>query len=108
MWLVVGLGNPGEEYENTYHNVGFRVVDKLAAEHGVRVRQQCGPALVSDKIVTGGQTAVLVKPQTFMNHSGLALPKLFERFESTVRDVLVVYDELALPLGRIRIREKGS
>jgi peptidyl-tRNA hydrolase, PTH1 family len=66
VWLVVGLGNPGPEYENTYHNVGFRVVDRLAALYGVRIRQDCGPALISDKIAVAGQTAVLVQPQTFM------------------------------------------
>jgi peptidyl-tRNA hydrolase, PTH1 family len=108
VWLVVGLGNPGPEYENTYHNVGFRVVDRLAALYGVRIRQDCGPALISDKIAVAGQTAVLVQPQTFMNRSGLALPKLFERFEAGIRDVIAVYDELALPLGKVRIRQKGS
>ena len=108
MWLVVGLGNPGPEYAGTYHNAGFRVVERMADQHGVRLRQQVGPALVSDKILLGGQPAVLVAPQTFMNRSGLALPKLFERFEATIGDVVVVYDELALPLGKLRVRQKGS
>jgi PTH1 family peptidyl-tRNA hydrolase len=108
VWLVVGLGNPDPEYENTYHNVGFRVVDRLAALYGVRIRQDCGPAIISDKIAIAGQTAVLVQPQTFMNRSGLALPKLFERFDAGVRDLVAVYDELALPLGKVRIRQKGS
>src|SRR6185295_19375029 len=105
---VVGLGNPGPEYEQTYHNVGFRVVQRIAGQHNVRLRQQVGPALVSDKIELGGRTTALVMPQTFMNRSGLALPKLFERFEATIRDVVVVYDELALPLGKLRVRQKGS
>jgi len=108
VWLVVGLGNPGPEYESTYHNVGFRVVERMAAQHQVRIRQQCGPAMISDRIVFGGGNAVLVVPQTFMNKSGLVLPKLFERFEATIRDVIVVYDELALPLGKLRVRQKGS
>src|SRR5262245_1643828 len=108
MWLVIGLGNPGPEYEATYHNVGFRVVDQMAKQYGVRIRQDCGPALVSDKIVIGGQTAVLVQPQTFMNRSGLVLPKLFERYEAAITDVVAVYDELALPLGKVRVRQKGS
>ena len=108
MWLIVGLGNQGPEYEATYHNVGFRVVEHMAEEHKVRIRQHCGPALVSDKIVIGGATAVLVQPQTFMNHSGLALPKLFERFEAGIGDVVAVYDDLALPLGKLRVRQKGS
>ena len=108
MWLVVGLGNPGPEYVDTYHNVGFRVVAKMAAEHGVRLRQEIGSALVSDKIVLGGQPAVLVMPQTFMNRSWLILPKLFGWFEAAIQDVLVVYDDLALPLGKLRVRQKGS
>ena len=95
MWLVVGLGNPGPEYESTYHNVGFRVVERMAGQHNVRIRQQCGPAMISDKIAVGGATAVLVEPQTYMNKSGLVLTKLFERFEATIGDVIVVYDDIA-------------
>ena len=108
MWLIVGLGNPGPEYEATYHNVGFRVLAQMARRYNVRIRQQVGPALVSDKIVIGGETAVLVEPQTFMNHSGLVLTKLFERFEAGVADLVIIYDELALPLGKLRVRQKGS
>ncbi len=108
MRLIIGLGNPGPEYEATYHNVGFRAVERMADRFGVRLRQECGPSIISDKAVIGGQTAVLVLPQTFMNHSGLALPKLLERFEATIQDVVVIYDELALPLGKLRVRQKGS
>lgn len=108
VWLVMGLGNPGSEYENSYHNVGFRVVEKMADRQRVRIRQECGPAIVSDKVVLGGQTAVLVEPQTFMNRSGLTLMKLFERFDAAIKDLVVVYDDLALPLGKVRVRQKGS
>jgi PTH1 family peptidyl-tRNA hydrolase len=108
LWLILGLGNPGAEYESTYHNVGFRVVDRLADRHGTRLRQQCGPARISDKIVVAGQPAVLVQPQTYVNRSGSALPSLLERFNATIHDVIAVYDELALPIGKIRIRQKGS
>jgi peptidyl-tRNA hydrolase, PTH1 family len=108
LWLVVGLGNPGPEYEGTYHNVGFRVVERMAERYQVRIRQNCGSALISDKIVIGDMTSVLIEPQAFMNRSGLALPKVFERFEANVKDVIVVYDDLALPLGKLRIRQKGS
>ena len=114
MWLVVGLGNPGPEYEATYHNVGFRVVDRLAEQHGVRIRQQCGPAIVSDKIVMNGEVAVLVQPQTFMNRSGLVLAKLFERYEAALqelkpadREAIIArielqqsYEEVAIALGK--------
>jgi PTH1 family peptidyl-tRNA hydrolase len=108
MWLVVGLGNPGEEYSDTYHNVGFHVVDRIAEQHSVRVKERCGPAVVSGKVVLGGQPAALVKPQTFMNNSGSALPAVFERCEAGATDLIVVYDDLDLPLGKLRVRQKGS
>ena len=108
MWLVVGLGNPGEEYAETYHNAGFRVVERIARQCQARIRHRCGPAFISEKVVLVGQPAVLVTPQTFMNNSGAALPPLFERFESSARDLVVVYDDLALPLGKLRVRQKGS
>ena len=106
MRLIVGLGNPGPDYAGTYHNVGFRVVDLLAGRFGVRVNITCGPALISNR--AGSEDAVLVLPQTFMNLSGAVLPKLFERFEATASDVIAVYDDIALPLGKLRIRQKGS
>jgi PTH1 family peptidyl-tRNA hydrolase len=106
MRLVVGLGNPGPEYADTYHNVGFRVVDMLAGRFGVRVNITCGPALISNR--AGSADAVLVLPQTFMNLSGSVLPRLFERFEAAAGDVITVYDDIALPLGKLRIRQKGS
>ena len=108
MWLIVGLGNPGSEYADTYHNVGFRVVEAMAGRFGVRVNINCGPALISNRITAGGRDAILVLPQTFMNLVGSALPKLFERFETTRESVIAVYDDIALPLGKLRIRQKGS
>ena len=107
-WLVIGLGNPGAEYADTYHNVGFRVVEKLAARCGVRVNIQCGPALISNRIPAGDSDAVLVLPETFMNRAGAALPKLFERFETSGSRIIAVFDDVALPLGKLRIRLKGS
>ena len=108
MWLIVGLGNPGEEYAGTYHNVGFRVLERIAAEQKVRFKERCGPAIISGKVVLGGKESVLVMPQTYMNTSGTAMPQVFDRTESAVSDVIVVYDDLALPLGKLRVREKGS
>jgi len=111
VWLIVGLGNRDDEdneYAGTYHNVGFRVLDRIAAREGVRINDRCGPALISRKVILSGLPAVLVKPQTYMNNSGAAMPPVFERFEATAKDVIVVYDDLALPLGKIRIRQKGS
>jgi peptidyl-tRNA hydrolase, PTH1 family len=107
-WLIVGLGNPGEEYADTYHNVGFRVLERMAQAQGTGIRLGCGPALISPKILVAGQPAVLVVPQTYMNNSGSALPPVFERFEATAKDLIVIYDDLALPLGKIRVRQKGS
>jgi len=108
MWLVVGLGNPGTEYADTYHNVGYHILDRIAEQQHLRFREQCGPALISEKATLAGQYAVLVKPLTFMNHSGAALAAVFQRFESTAQDMIVVYDDLALPLGKLRVRQKGS
>jgi PTH1 family peptidyl-tRNA hydrolase len=107
-WLVVGLGNPGDEYSGTYHNVGFRVVEKIAGRLGARVDIKCGPALISKKVVAGGKDVVLVMPQTFMNLVGSALPKLFERFETSGDRIIAVFDDVALPIGKLRIRQKGS
>jgi PTH1 family peptidyl-tRNA hydrolase len=108
MWLIVGLGNPGEKYAGTYHNVGFQVLDRIAARENVRFKERAGQALISERVIIAGQPAILVAPQTFMNNSGAAMPPLFERFESGPRDVIVVYDDIALPLGKIRVRQKGS
>ena len=107
-WLILGLGNPGAEYSDTYHNAGFRVLAEIAQKFGVRIREQCGPAMISSRIQIAGDAAVLVLPQTFMNLSGAVLPGLFERFETSCRKLIVVVDDLALPLGKIRIRQKGS
>jgi len=108
MWIIVGLGNPGGQYAETYHNVGFRVVARIAAAHGVRFKERCGPALVSGKIMLAGQGAALVMPQTYMNNTGSALPAVFDRFESSAVEMIVIYDDLALPLGKLRVRQKGS
>jgi PTH1 family peptidyl-tRNA hydrolase len=88
--------------------VGFRVLTRMADRLGERIRGRCGQALASGPIRFGGQTAVLALPQTFMNQSGVTLPVLFERCGGSVADLIVVYDDVALPLGKIRIRRKGS
>ena len=108
MWLIVGLGNPGAEYAGTYHNVGFRVLDRLAARENVRINERCGAAVISDEVRIGGQAAVLVKPQTYMNDSGAAMPPVFDRFGAAAQNVIVIYDDVALPLGKVRVRQRGS
>lgn len=107
--LIVGLGNPGKEYEWTRHNLGFMLIDKLAHDEGIAVgRRECS-SLVGGGEVEGVRTK-LAKPQTFMNLSGHAVSCLLAKLksESPVKQLVVISDDLALPLGRIRIRERGS
>lgn len=108
MRFIFGLGNPGSEYANTYHNVGFRVVAAMAAERGVRIRNRVGPALISEETEVGGEAARFILPQTYMNHSGDAATAVFEKFGAVAGDLVIVYDDMALPLGRVRVRQKGS
>jgi PTH1 family peptidyl-tRNA hydrolase len=107
MFLVAGLGNPGEQYAATPHNLGFLVVDRLAARHAIRVtRKECN-GLVGQGTI-GGKPVLLVKPQTFMNLSGVALKPLLEKYELRPSDLILIYDELDLPWGELRVRPKGS
>ncbi len=106
-FLIVGLGNPGEEYENTPHNLGFMVMDRLAESHGIRMTRKENVSRVGLGVV-GSRKVALAKPQTFMNLSGGAVKGLAERYAVTPDRVVVVYDELALPWQELRIRPKGS
>jgi peptidyl-tRNA hydrolase, PTH1 family len=106
-FLIVGLGNPGEEYENTPHNLGFLVVDRVAATHAIRVTRKENLSLVGLGVIAGKRVA-LAKPQTFMNLSGGAVKGLAGRYGVTPDRLVLVYDELALPWQELRIRPKGS
>jgi len=106
-FLVVGLGNPGEEYQNTPHNLGFMVIDRLAESHAIRVSRKENTSFVGLG-ETGGKHVALAKPQTYMNLSGPAVKGLLERYELKCDRLIVVYDELDLPWGSLRIRLKGS
>ena len=106
-FLIVGLGNPGEEYENTPHNLGFMVIDRLAGSHSIRVSRKENTSLVGLGAVNGTSLA-LAKPQTYMNLSGPAVKGLLERYELEPGRLIVVYDELDLPWGALRIRLNGS
>jgi len=106
-FLVVGLGNPGEEYEFTPHNLGFLVIDRLAASHAIRVSRKENTSLVGLGKIAGKRVA-LAKPQTYMNLSGPAVRGLLERYELKPGRLIVVYDELDLPWGTLRIRLNGS
>jgi PTH1 family peptidyl-tRNA hydrolase len=107
--LIVGLGNPGIEYQFTPHNAGFLAVDRIAEECGVVVSNRRGRALTA-RATLAGQDVLLVKPETFMNLSGLSVAALIQELEIAVpsEDLIVLYDELDLPLGMIRIRKRGS
>ena len=106
-FLIVGLGNPGEEYEFTPHNLGFMVIDRLAESNAIRVSRKENTSFVGLGEVKGKQVA-LAKPQTYMNLSGPAVRGLLERYELKPDRLIVVYDELDLPWGSLRIRLKGS
>jgi len=107
MFLVAGLGNPGEEYAHTPHNLGFMVVDRLAEMHQIRVTRRDSKALVGLGQIAG-HDVMLAKPQTFMNLSGTSLQPLMEKHALTVADLILVYDELALPWLSLRIKKRGS
>lgn len=107
MKLIVGLGNPGLGYRNTRHNAGFMVVDRVAQRLGVRVAQKAYRGLVG-RGVEGGVPVALLKPMTMMNLSGLSVEQAVEDLGVAPADMLVVYDEVQLDPGQIRLRPKGS
>jgi len=106
--LIVGLGNPGIEYQFTPHNLGFLTIDRLADQAGVEVRNRQCRALTA-RAVIGSEPVVLAKPETFMNLSGLSVRELVAEHQiAPEKDLIVIYDELDLPLDTIRIRQRGS
>ncbi|REJ78369.1 MAG: aminoacyl-tRNA hydrolase [Acidobacteria bacterium] len=106
-WLIVGLGNPGERYERTRHNVGFLVADELARRASVQIKRLECQSLVG-RFEYEREVAELVKPQTFMNLSGEAVKCLLHKIDRGLERMIVVVDDLALPFGSIRLRKKGS
>ncbi|MEP7076315.1 MAG: aminoacyl-tRNA hydrolase [Acidobacteriota bacterium] len=106
-WLIVGLGNPGPEYERTRHNLGFMLVDRLAYDAQTQVKRGECRALVG-RAEIGGQVVELAKPQTYMNLSGESASCLLSKPDRGVKRLIVISDDLALPFGTIRIRPKGS
>src|SRR5947209_15378176 len=107
MFLVAGLGNPGEEYALTPHNLGFLTIDRLAERHGIRVHRKDSKALVGVGEIDG-RPVMLAKPQTFMNLSGISLASLVEKHEIAQERLVVIYDELDLPWMAVKIKPKGS
>ena len=106
-WLIVGLGNPGPQYERTYHNLGFLTIDRLAERNGIRVTRTHSKSLLGVGAI-GGQDVLLVKPQTFMNLSGTAVKALVDKYSIETGKILVIYDDLDLPWTAVRIRPRGS
>lgn len=108
MYLVVGLGNPGEKYAHTRHNIGFDVMDALADKYNISISEKKHKALFG-KGVIGGQKVVLAKPQTFMNLSGESVAELLHYYKlDPAEKLIVIFDDISLAPGHIRIRKKGS
>ena len=106
-WLIVGLGNPGPEYEKTRHNLGFMLIDLLARENQTQVKREECRALIGRAVIEN-RIAELVKPQTYMNLSGETVSCLLKKPDRSIEKLIVISDDLALPFGKFRIRPKGS
>jgi peptidyl-tRNA hydrolase, PTH1 family len=106
-WLIAGLGNPGERYERTRHNLGFMAVDMLAREEQTQVKREECRSLIGRTVISG-QTIELAKPQTYMNLSGESVSCLLRKPDRSVEKLIVISDDAALPFGKIRLRPKGS
>ena len=107
MYVIAGLGNPGRQYEKTRHNMGFLVADEFAAAHGIDVRRIKHKALVGEGRV-GGEKVLVVKPQTYMNLSGESLREVMAYYDVPMENLIVIYDDMDLETGALRIRKKGS
>jgi PTH1 family peptidyl-tRNA hydrolase len=107
MKIIAGLGNPGKEYENTKHNVGFLTIDILAEKYDIKVNKIKFKGLVGEGII-GTEKVILVKPQTYMNLSGQCLREVMSFYKTDIENLTVIYDDIDLPMGNLRIRKKGS
>ncbi|MBP3460406.1 MAG: aminoacyl-tRNA hydrolase [Lachnospiraceae bacterium] len=108
MFIIAGLGNPSREYDKTRHNAGFDTVDYLAEKHGISISEKKHKALVGKGIIAG-EKVILIKPQTFMNLSGESIRAVLDFYKADEREeLIVVYDDISLPPGQLRIRKKGS
>lgn len=108
MYIIVGLGNPKKEYENTRHNIGFDVIDKLAEQEKIDLLEKKHKALIGKGYVAG-QKCILVKPQTFMNLSGESVREVIDYYKvDETEELIVISDDISLDVGQLRIRKKGS
>lgn len=107
MFLIVGLGNPGKEYENTRHNIGFNAVDVIARKYKIELNRIKFKGVYGETFI-GGEKVILLKPATYMNLSGESIRAVMDFYKISEDDVLVIYDDISLEVGRLRIRDKGS
>lgn len=107
MYIIAGLGNPGKKYENTRHNIGFITIDSLASKHNITVDKLKFKALVGEGRISG-QKVILVKPQTYMNLSGESIQEVMNFYKVDPENLIIIYDDIDLDLGTLRIRKSGS
>lgn len=107
MFLIVGLGNPGREYDNTRHNIGFDAIDVIADKYNIEVSRIKFKGVYGEGFI-GGEKVILLKPTTYMNLSGESIREVMNFYKLSCEDLLVIYDDVSLDVGRLRIREKGS
>ncbi|WP_042147502.1 aminoacyl-tRNA hydrolase [Paucisalibacillus sp. EB02] len=107
MKCIVGLGNPGKKYQSTRHNIGFMVIDELLSRHNLSLNKDKFKGKYAQAIING-EKVLLLEPQTYMNLSGESLRPLMEYYDIDVEDVIVIYDDLDLPTGKVRLRQKGG
>lgn len=105
--MIVGLGNPGRDYEMTRHNAGFLTLDHIAAEENIEIKKLKYKALIGDAVISGHR-CLLVKPQTFMNNSGEAVREISQFYKIPPEKIIVIFDDISLPCGKLRIRRKGT
>jgi PTH1 family peptidyl-tRNA hydrolase len=107
MKIITGLGNPTAQYEGTRHNIGFAVIDRLASEYNISMDIRKHKAVCGRGVIEG-EKVILVKPQTFMNLSGESVREVYDYYKADISDILVIYDDICLDVGKLRIRAKGS
>ncbi len=107
MFLIVGLGNPGKEYEKTRHNIGFEIIDYISNKYNIDVNREKFKGLYGTGVIEG-QKVILLKPTTYMNLSGDSIREVMNFYNITEEEILVIYDDISLNIGKLRIREKGS
>ena len=107
MYIIAGLGNPGEKYDNTRHNAGFLTIDALASKYNIDVREKAHKALIGKGVIEG-QKVILAKPQTYMNVSGESIRALVDYYKIAQEELIIIFDDISLEPGQLRIRKQGS